>query len=52
MKTLTPQEREALMVDMRSIFEEGLVDETLSDEEMSNDPLRNLGHGWSSDMPR
>ena len=29
---LLPQEREALMADMNSFFEERLVDETLSDE--------------------
>lgn len=34
MKQLTPQEREALMADMRSFFEEDFVDGTPSEEDI------------------
>ena len=52
MKMLTPQEREALMADMRSFFEDGLFDETLSDEETSDGEHWELGHCLSGDMSR
>ena len=51
MKILSPNEREALMADLRSFFEEGLIDERLSDEDTSDDEHWDLGHGWSGDMP-
>ena len=34
MRQLTPQEREALMADMRSFFKEDSVDETLGEDEV------------------
>jgi len=51
MRQLTPQEREALMADMRSFFEEGPVDEAFSEDDTSDDEHWDLGHGWSGDMP-
>lgn len=49
MRQLTPQEREALMADMNSFFDESFIDETLSDEDIVDDEHWNLGHGWSGD---
>ena len=40
------------MADMKSFIEDGPADETLSEEDTSDDELWNLHHGWSGDMSR
>ena len=51
MRQLTAQERESLMADMRSFFEQTPLEETFNEDLTEDDGNSNLEPGWSGDMP-
>ena len=52
MRQLTPQERDALMADMKSFFDHNKADESLNNDETLGSEDSDLGQGWSGDMPK
>ena len=52
MRELTPEEREALMADMMSFFDNSLTDEAIDEDETVNNDRIARGHDCSDDMAR